>query len=252
LFKKDELSRQDTIRRAFSENFKFLHRGNIFYWVRQADVADSICGVVQRQRPRRQHEEPGAGGREIINPEWQGAMVYIDPVTHLDGQKIAFEVDETIGRPGAIINTLIEWVNKDPELPYHLVVKPIFNDAGFWDFARRHNYILRSVTFDLVVPNMWDTEGEFEEGMREAKEITQAQRVILKYESASGINTKSEQVRAGVGYSARGGGSMTALSLDRHRFASRKRPLTARVEDRLAPPSTEAHETLLKRIFGRA
>lgn len=232
-------SREEWLRQAFSRTFKFRHRKGECYWVPARADSPIIAGNVVRSHQRRQHKPPEEGGYETISNEWQGAMVLIDPRHHDDGQKISFERDETLGKPRAVLQSMIAFVNALPDAPYIIEPEPIFNKSNFWAWAAAHENRLHSITFEFVVPNMFGSRNAFEEDMADLRDIGVAKARVSWSEGKrkDGIDAQSEQVRNGVDYAAEGGGTVTAKAKNGDSYTSTEDTKTTKL------PTTSADRT---------
>jgi hypothetical protein len=246
-------SREEWLRVALGSAFVFRHYGTQFHWVPQPVEEGNVLGIVERESTRSQHMPPNEGGAEFVGIEWQGAVVVLDPVHHEDGQKLAFERDATIGAPAAVLASLIEYLNELPSSPYIIEAKALFDGEGFWEFARRHSNVVRYVDFRLVVPNMFDSAGEFDRALRRTGNSTGATKVRLRLESQDGVLTDSPEVKAGVEHSEQGGGSLTAKSLDGEPYSSTKRKRVTKIPALPIPDSAgrRLFGPLLRRVLGR-
>lgn len=219
------------IRRAFSKQRAFEHRGNNFHWVPYGVKATdgAVIGVIERQYPIQHYEAPEDGGKPTSSDIWQGAVVTIDPEHHDDGQKLAFERGTKVGQPLAVLSSLVGAINTLPEAPYIITVKAIWDEQSFQTFARRHGNLLRSITFDFVVPNMFDLSGKLDEKLKQVGEDTGAQHVKLTLESPDGVKADAPEVRSGVAYGAKGQATLTATAMDGDRYTSTDKVRTTRV-----------------------
>jgi len=188
-----------------------------------------IVGVVERQYPIQHYQPPDEGGEPTSTDVWQGAVVIIDPEHHGDGQKLAFEKGTKVGQPLAVLSSLIGKINDLPEAAYIMAVSAIWDEQSFQAFAQHHGNTLRSVTFDFVVPNMFDLSGKLDEKLKQVGEDTGAQHVKLTLESPDGIRADAPEVQAGVAYGAQGQATLTAKALDGDRYSSTDKVRTSRV-----------------------
>lgn len=236
-------SREEWIRRIFAEQFEFPHRGQSqVHWVPIEKASDCILGLFQRTRLHQHHMDPSAGGAEVQSDEWQGAYVLIDPRAHDRGQRVAVEND-VVGKPAALLRSFVAAVNQRPDRPFHVDIEPIWEGTRFWTFAAKHNFVLKSVTFDFVVPNMWSAESALTEDLRDTGEDTGADRVWVSLQSGTGIRSLSERVRSGVAYAEKGAGSVRAKALDGDDFSSDAKSKSTRV------PFFKASQQMLVRSF---
>jgi len=221
-------TREKWIAHAFSNRFQFSHRGNDFHWVPMGIDGILIAGNVVRSHLRIHHTPPDEGAEEVASKEWQGALVVIDPSHHDDGQKLSFERDQIIGRPSAVLSSMISYINNLSIAPYVIEPKPIFNQDSFWNWAAAHQFKLKHIVFDFVVPNMWDSKSELDEDLKSLGRIG-VQTARVKLESKDGIDANGQQVRDGVEYSAKGGGSITAKAKNGDNFRSTNDPKTTKI-----------------------
>jgi len=214
-----DISREKWIRQCLSNNFVFYHRNSPFTWVAKNDLGNHIFGVIQRERLHESHLPPAQGGGEIINHEWIGAYVIIDPTHHDLGQRVAFEND-TIGDPDGILQSLIKYLNSKPETPYIMNSAPIFNPKEFWMYATKNDHRLRTINFRFIAPNMWGTRNALEEDLAETKNQTNANEIDVKLSAEDGVDADSKIIQDGVEYIQRGAGRITAKSMTGEKFDS--------------------------------
>ena len=219
------------IRVAFGEQFSFGHRGSTFHWVpfSVGNGDEPIVGVIEREYPFQHYEAPEKGGYPTSSDVWQGAVVTIDPRHHSDGQKLAFERGTKIGQPLAVLGSLIGQINDRDDAPYIISISAIWDEGSFQAFAERHGNILRSVTFQFVVPNMFDLSGKLDEKLKQVGEDTGAKHVTLTLESPDGVRADAPEVEAGVAYGSKGQATVTAKAMDGDRYSSTDKVRTSRI-----------------------
>jgi hypothetical protein len=132
-------------------------------------------------------------------------------------------------------------------------VKAIWDEQSFQAFASRHGNVLRSVTFDFVVPNMFDLSGKLDAKLKQVGEDTGAQHVKLSLESPDGIKADAPEVQAGVEYGAKGQATVTAQAMDGERYSSTDKVRTSRVDSLLGKGKEwlSAVRDKLDEVFGR-
>lgn len=225
-----ETSREDWLRRVLAKQFEFPYLGDMsLYWVPLECHASNILGLIERRKRRRQHLPPSLGGREVVEPEWQGAYVIIDPSHHSDGQKMAVEDDE-IGAPVSLVKYLQRHINSIIERPYEFDARQLFDSSNFSEFLSKNGSSLSYIKFQFVVPNMWDINGGIDDILRVTRDQTGSENVDVVFKSRRGLNGESEQVLDGVNYASRGAGRVTAKSTNGSRFDSNARPTKTSVE----------------------
>jgi len=215
-------------------------------------VDECIFGLLQRTRPHEFHKAPQEGGAEVVAEEWQGAYVLIDPTHHDEGQRVAVEND-VVGQPRALLKSLVSALNDRNEAPYQIEVEPLFDASRFWSFARRHDNVLKSVTFDFVVPNMWGTETDLEKDLKDTGKQTGAERVTVGITGEHGVMVDNQKVRDGVEYAEKGAGTVRARALDGQRFYSTARARITRIPAVKAGGAAlvDYFSKLRKKILGR-
>lgn len=227
------------LREAFGEQRAFEHRGSSFHWVPYAPARHDtgpIVGVIERQWPIQHYDPPEEGGAPTSTEVWQGAVVIIDPEHHGaghehhdDGQKLAFERGTKVGQPLAVLSSLVGRINELPEAPFIIGIKAIWDEQSFQTFARRHGNTVKSITFDFLVPNMFDLSGKLDEKLKNVGEATGAQHVKLTLESPDGVQVDTPEVQEGVAYGAKGQATLTATAMDGERYTSTDKVRTSRV-----------------------
>jgi hypothetical protein len=243
-------TREQWLRRIFGEPFTFTHMGKEFHWVPRTEGAPNILGIVERQKPRRQHRSPEDGADEFEAMEWQGSLVVIDPEYRPDGQKLAFEVDANVGKTNALLDSMVAHINNGTN-QYTIVVRALFDSEGFWSFARRHGGVVEYVSFKFVVPNMFfGASTSIDQGLRRIGEDTNAQEVEVKIDSDDGVKTDSDTIKDGMAYAEAGNASVTAKALNGDRYTSSKRRKTSKVID-IIIEGRESLALLMKKALGR-
>ncbi|RIA35440.1 hypothetical protein DFR49_4217 [Hephaestia caeni] len=250
---KAPLSREQWLREAFGETFSFHHYGKQFHWVPRGDSGNPIVGTVERKKTRTQHKGPEEGAAEFEGEEWQGSIVIIDPQHRPDGQKLAFERDPNVGAAAAVLDSLVAHLNSQRN-QYTIHVKSLFDADTFRTFASRHGQIVRYVTFDFVVPNMFfGTSTSIDAGLRRIGEDTKAQGVKVTLESATGVDTASENVESALQYAEAGNASVTARAMNGDKYSSTSRRKTVKMHSILnfAKDSKEHVKQWLNQALGR-
>lgn len=245
-------TREEWLREAFSSNFTFEHRARKFYWVPWQPIKGLLVGRVARTHKRAHHTPPEEGAVETISDEWQGSLVLIDPAPHEDGQKVGFERDPTIGRPRSVLQSLLAHVNSLPDAPYAIEPKPIFDENSFWAWSSAHENKLRRITFDFVVPNMWDSASNLDKELRELRSIG-VQRAKVSYEAPDEIDATSTPIKEGVDYASKGGGTVTAKAKNGDTYTSTEKTRTAKLPTTSAEVGgiREAITKWSQRLLGR-
>ena len=228
-FETPDLTRAEWLKAALQANFEFEHRaGKVVHWVALEAKEDCIVGVLQKTRPHRHHLPPDGGGSETETDEWQGAYLLLDPRSHDKGQRVAVEND-LVGSPPALLKSLVAAINKRHDKPFQIEVEPIWDSTHFWNFSKIHGDVLRSITFEFVVPNMWGTEDDISKGLEGTGKGTGAERVAVTLEGARGVGTNNKIIKDGVSYAEKGAGTLKAKALTGENFSSSTKPETSTI-----------------------
>lgn len=244
-------SREHWIRHALSIPFSFPHRARTqLHWVPLASIDESVLGLLQKTRKHERHRPPHEGGEEIVEDEWQGAYVLVDPTHHDEGQRVAVEND-VVGEPQALLKSLVSAMNSMAGTPYHVEIEPLFDAREFWVFAEQHGNAMRYINFDFVVPNMWTPHNDLELDLRDTGAETGAQRVKVGFASEDGVRANAPRIRRGVDYAEKGAGTLSAKSMDGARFHSTKTAKTTMAPIVIGALTFALFASMKERILGR-
>lgn len=249
----EPLDREPWIRKTFGETFSFWHMGTEFHWVPRPDAEPFVVGTVERIKYRAQHKPPEEGAAEFIGREWQGSLVIIDPRHREDGQKVAFEEDRDVGQPHAVLASMAAFLNEQKG-QYSIHVKPIFDSETFRRFAARHGNVMRYITFDFVVPNMFfGARLGVKKGLSRVGTDTGAEGVKVTLDSNKGVRTDSKNVEDALAYSEQGNATVTAKALTGEKYSSTSKRKIVKMHSILnaAQQSAEGLRNWLKRALGR-
>lgn len=224
-----------------------------FHWVPRPDADPFIVGTVERKKARPQHTGPEEGAAEFIGHEWQGSLVVIDPRYRIDGQKLAFERDRDVGLPHAVLRSMTSFLN-ETDTQYTIHIKPIFDSDTFRKFAARHGNLVRYVTFDFVVPNMFfGARLGVKKGLSRVGTDTGAEGVKVTLDSDKGVKTDSQNVNDALEYAEQGNASVTAAALTGEKYSSTSRRKTVKMHSILnaAQQTKEGLQAWLRKALGR-
>lgn len=255
-----EFSREEWIRDVFSRQFTFTHRSNDFYFVpensKSTGLPDSIItGWIARDKRLRERTAPWEGLAPTKHDSWQAALLLIDPRDHDDGQKIAFENRPAdVGQPAPILASLAESLSeRGSEEPYSASVYPIIQDRSFSKFAKEHHGQIRLITYDVAVPNMFDSPDDFSEEMRHLRDKANVARVRTKLESDGAIDTDASQLDEIASYVEKGGGKIIAETKDGKKYNSEDHASSEEIDtegtEAETPSFWERIKNSLDRIF---
>ena len=157
---------------------------------------------------------------------------------------------DSIGNPNAILKSLFDHINRTDRCPFVIVSHPILDDSSFWEFAKKNDYRMKRITFDFVVPNMWDTPSNLLKELNQVRADTGSETVKTTFSAKDNINIKdSEIIRVGVEYATKGGASIAAQSDKGEQYYSNKK--TKKVKINEERNSSEDQSPFLRRIVER-
>ncbi len=224
------MAREQWLRSRLGDRLEFRHMGKTLYWIPKNWSEELITAIIEKKRSKSQHFGPDEGGEEFIGEEWQGSIVIVDPLHHPGGQKLAFEFDEAVGQPAAILASLVSHLNSVAASQYALHYKPLIREGSFSRFAEKHGGVLEYVAFRFTVPNMiFGAETKTQTGLKRIGRETGAQEVEVKLESDDGVRTESGAVQEAVDYAEEGNARITAKSRTGEYWSSTKQKVSVRM-----------------------
>lgn len=252
----ESTTREDWIRKVFSENLGFLSYGTQFHFRPETDASrpDALIGRIGRHISQPESKPPEEGFEEYTHEAWQAAVLVIDPRHHDDGQKLACENFLPVGKPSSLVPWIINAINERyPRAPYQIEANPIMRPGSFWDFERKNHGAITAINFDFIVPNMFGGDDDYNAEMREYRDREKARRVSVSLKNPDGLAADTERMQRAVEYAAKGGGSITARAKKNQRYNSKnktKRSIVKGLRDAGLAVVDSAKE-LADRILGR-
>lgn len=208
------LTREAWLRKAFGESFPFLHYGSEFHYVpyledgADPDADPVIVGRVGRHVIRDENRPPSEGLEEFQYETWIAAALVLDPAHGDDGQKLALQIVPEVGKPISLVKAIVSALNEEhPHGPYAIQAGHIVDDQSFWNFLEENRGGITSLVFEFNVPNMWGSEDEWSEDMRNFRDEEHARKVKLAVHNQDGINPETDRMKSVAKYAMRGDGS---------------------------------------------
>lgn len=221
-----DISKEQYIRKVFSMNHIVQNRGIEFYYVSfKEKLVDPrfLGGRIGRQFSNIEYTPPELGLDEALHKGWKALTILIDPTHHDDGQKVAIEVNKSVGSSYTILSALIEKINSYSGAIYSINCHPIIDASTFWTFANENKGQITSLSFEFAVPNMFGGHDSIQKELRKFRDEEKAQDVSIKLKSSDGINTNTEKVKESVEYVEKGGGDIVAKTKSRRVYNSKKK-----------------------------
>lgn len=225
------MNRELWLRSRLSKRIEFRHMGKDMFWIPNGWSDEFITAIIERKRAKTQHFGPDEGGEEFVGEEWQGSIVIIDPLHRPGGQKMAFEYDEAVGQPSAILASLVSYLNGDTASQYALHYKPLIQGGSFARFADKHGGVLQYVAFKFTVPNMiFGLTTKTTDGLKRVGKETGAQEIDVKLESDDGVRADTTTVTEAVEYAEDGNARVTAKARNGDYWSSTRRKVTVKMQ----------------------
>jgi len=215
-------TREAWLRSVLGRPIAFIHRGGRFHYAAQGGVDDVvIVGRIGRPITATENAPPEENLNEVTHSAWKAALALVDPRHHDDGQKVAMESIGAVGRPLALFESLAAQINSsDPPEPYVLEVSNIAEEATFWNFVSENQGQIVDASFELIAPNMFGQEDDFDNEMKAMADEEKIKKVKFELENDEGLNLDTKRVRATARYATRGGGIIKAKTKTGKRFNS--------------------------------
>jgi hypothetical protein len=219
-------SREQWIRRIFSSERKFVHFGSEFLFKPENSIVsdDLLFGWIARPKSLLERTPPEEGLHPTEHESWQAAFVIVDPTEHADGQKVAMETSQSVGKPEAILASLFKIYEQELHAPYGAQIFAVTDEASFWGFAKSHQNRIKAVTFNVAAPNMFNDRNDFQQELRALRDKENVARVKATLESNTVLNTDSSRLRDIVDYTERGAGELSATAEDGTVYHSGEHP----------------------------
>jgi hypothetical protein len=180
-----------------------------------------LIGRIGRKILREENRPPSEGLEDVTHETWMAAVLVLDPSHHDDGQKLALQKINDIGQPLPLITKLVLAINERyPYGPYSIQVAQIIEEQSFWDFIEENEGTVTSITLDFIAPNMFGSDDEFSDEMREFRDNEEARKVRLTLQNESGLTPNTLRMKRAVRYASRGGGKISARAKSGKRYNS--------------------------------
>lgn len=239
-----KFTREEWLRNLFGVDIQFLHRGDVFHYVPEAvelqrDPVQIIAGRVGRKMTLVENAPPEDGLVEREREAWKAAWFLLDPTHHEDGQKVAFQQSNAVGRPAAVLESLISAINAREGEPYVLLAEPLIDAESFWSFVAQNDRQITSVTFEFIVPNMFGHEEDLSRDLKAAGLVFNGEKVTVQIDGKTGLNLANDNTKTAVRRAAQGGGAIKAKTKNGKKYNSKnnkkKKKLTPKEVKGLGP-----------------
>lgn len=245
-------TREECIRHIFNNSFEFEHRGNEFYYVPK-NVDDLIIGKVGREKTFDESSSPSDGLSEMERTTWLASVLVADPGNNPDGQKLAMQWLDLVGKPSSILKSMVQAINSaHPHIKFSFEIDEIIEVADFWSFVSENRGRVTQITFDVPVPNMFGSSDNWDQDIRDARDKEKAKRVKVSYKNDDGeLDADTDRIREAVDYTDRCSGNITARAKGKATFNSSESGKYTNIQVEDGQTTIEAVLAQIRRVLGR-
>lgn len=209
----ERVSREDHLMDVFNRKWEFTHRGSdLIYLPVQRGEFDSENVIFGRIGKRVRNVENAGPDEEFEALErlgWRASNLVFDTRSSSDGQRVAVEERGDVGKPLAIMNSLIGHLNEIlPDSGWFLSVNAMIEQRSFWEAAEKYKGQVTRAEFTYITPNVLGIRSMINERLTEYREKENAQSVtVVLNEPKGNLKLDSQEVKDAVEYTSEGGGS---------------------------------------------
>lgn len=92
--------------------------------------------------------------------------------------------------------------------------------GSFWAFSAEHQNLIKSVTFDVSAPNMFNDRNDFQNEFRSLRDNENVNKMKNNLESDTSLNLKTDRMEDVIDYTEKGGGKLYARAVDGSTYSS--------------------------------
>ncbi|ODR94714.1 hypothetical protein AUC70_08910 [Methyloceanibacter stevinii] len=217
------LTRQDWLRLFFSQKHEFIHYRSKFVFKPETRIGSEdhphlMFGWIAREMRQYERTPPDEGLEPTEHMSWQAIFTIVD--TQNDSQLISMEYNADLGKPKALLESLVREMNHEEGAPFQTQAFPLVSAGSFWQFAEEHGNQIVWLSFDVAAPNMFDDVDDFQKELRALRDKVNVANVSAKLESDTTLKIEAERVGGIVDYVERGAGELAAEAEDGSRYSS--------------------------------
>lgn len=249
--------RKDYLRKIFSSEWHFKHYATDMVYVPVTSAKDTkenfVFGRFGKRVLDRINEGPEKEFAFTQRESWRAANFILDVANHPDGQKVAAQVNGDVGKPLAILSSLIGKINQSsPDSGWYIDINPITEKRDFWEAAKQYEGQITRAEFTYVTPNVLGIRDKLNKRLKEYRENENAQTVSVTLTEPKGkLILNSDEVHDAVTYISQGGGKakLKAGSKTIYDSTEIEKCIEIETEDSQHIMAPEGREHLRKRLF---
>jgi hypothetical protein len=250
-------TRQEYLSQVFGAEFSFTHRGVDMIYVpikkEAAEDAAFFFGRIGRKVRTAENSGPEEKFEYAEHLSWRASNLILDTSDHNDGQKIAMQERGEVGKPIAILNSMVSYLNqKNTDSGWHLSVNSITERQTFWQAAEIYKGQITKAEFTYITPNVLGIRTELTKRLKEYRALENAQQVTVAISEPRGnLVLDTQEVKDAVDYISEGGGSAKLKVGKETVFDSSDsaKTLEVEVDDALRFNTTEGRKSLIDRVL---
>ena len=255
---RNPITRTEYLDQIFSDRIDFTVRKKSFVYVPIGRVpqsqGDILLGRIGRTVNVTETRPPENAFEEYSRENWKASNVAIDIGDHLDGQKIAFQFRQDVGKPLHVTTHLVSHLNTrySASLQWIIQVEYIKQNRDFWEAIDRHAGEISRAEFELVTPNLFGSRGTLSEGMKRLRRRHNAVKVIGGLHNPDGdLKLQRDNLEEVVDYISKGGGHAKLKAGKTTIYDSDEKPETIRIDDdqSLHSRNVDFWHRLVRRLF---
>ena len=253
------LSRQDYLTEVFNRRWKFVHRGADLIYVpirrEEGDDETFTFGRLGKQFRALENSGPDEKFEATQHVGWRASNLILNTSSESDGQKLAMQDRGEVGKPLAIVSSLVYHINEHMvDSGWTISVNAIVEKRSFWEAVEKYQGEITRAEFTYVTPNVLGIRSKLNERLKEYREAENAQEVTVTLKEPKGnLKFDSQEVRDAVEYTSEGGGSAKLKAGNDTVFDSRddEKAKDVQTDDSSSFDNAEGRTRLIEQFFHR-
>lgn len=206
-------TREAYLKEAFSKEWHFKHYAAEMVYVpvskKPNDNDNFIFGRYGRKVLDKVNDGPETEFEAAYRESWRAANFIADVSHHPDGQKVAAQLNSEVGKPLAILSSLIAQINQEnPDSGWYIDINAITEKQNFWETVQRYKGQITRAEFTYVTPNVLGIHSTITRRLKDYRQNENAQTVSVTLSEPKGqLKFDSQEVLDTVEYISEGGGT---------------------------------------------
>lgn len=254
---REQDDRTDHLIHAFSKRWDFNHRGSQLIYLpvdKESDDGITFCfGRIGKQVVDHVNEGPERLFEKKQQTSWRASNLVLNTGSDPDGQKLAIQERGDIGKPLAIVNSLVQHINAELEKSGWVITANVISEKStFWEATEKYKGQITKAEFSYVTPNILGIRSQLNKRLKDYRERENAQLVTVTIQEPKGhLRFDTEEVQDAIEYISEGGGSVKLKAGKEKIFDSKDsaKAKDAESDDSTAIDDKNGRQGLIKRFF---